>query len=286
MLKLFYCAAVLVLGLTKMCSTGNPATSSENKPRPGWLQLAYSDAVLIEAENSSELDGTYLINQPVDFNPDSLAVFFVMAKLPPELFKNSDEFYPELKEFILIVPDFEFYNRLAEESSKRGITAEPATTNYYYHVKRADGQVMVDSYHISGEGHPQLKYRDPMVPKNKIVVYRTESYGSVCCPKDERRILEEHDAPFIRQYEQQHGVKIEGSYRQVNGKEGEHNNYYTLQGLDMSQQLAFLVAKNKQWQLEGKTLIPTTGLHVITPALIPLETEGIRKLQPITYTEK
>lgn len=286
MLKIFYCATMLFMGLAKTCSQGNGTVPrTENKPKPTWLKSVYNDAVMIEGTNSKEQDGVYLIDQPVYFHVDSMPVFFITAKFPQEWLNTMNDFYPELNEFTVIVPDYEFYDKVAKDASDQGITLEPTTTNYYYYFKREDGKLTVDSYHISGE-QPVLNYVIPQIPKDKIVVYRTESYGSVCCPKDERRILEEQDAPFIRQYEQQNALKIQGSYRQINGKEGEHNNYYTLKGLNTNQRLEFLIAKNKQWQFEGKTLIPLTGKHIITPEVISVETEGIRKMQPISYQKE
>ncbi|WP_282636078.1 hypothetical protein [Sphingobacterium thalpophilum] len=285
MFKLIYCAAVLILTLVRTCAD-TPAQQSatiENKPRPAWLKPVYHEAVMIEDSDCTEKDGTYLIDRAVDFHPDSMAVFFVAARLPRELFENAEGFYPELREFILVMPDYEAYEQVAKDAEKQGITLEPAVSNYYYYVKREDGKATVDRYHLTGEGQPQLHYAVPKIPKDKILVYRTESYGSVCCPKDGRRVLEAADASFIRQYEQQHGVQIKGSFRQINGKEGEHNNYYTLSGLNRRQRLDFLLAKNRQWQFEGKTLLPTSGKQIITPALVQIETEGIRKLEPIAY---
>lgn len=286
MFKLLYYASFLIMGVISTCSNNKNMTQiSANKPRPDWLKSVYYNAVMIEERHCSMLDDTYLIDLPIHFHPDSAVIFFVSAKLPIEFFRNINEFYPELTTFTVVIPDHDFYDKIAKDANKQGLTLEPVTTNYYYHITRQEDKVIVDQYHLSGE-QPKLNYVTPKISKNNLVVYRTESYGSICCPKDGKRILEKDDENFVRNYEMLHGVNIVGSYRQINGKEGEHSNYYTLQKLGISERLAFLVAKNKQWQYDGKTLIPLVGQHIITPEIVPLVTEGIRKMEPISYEYK
>lgn len=283
MFKVLCYISFLIMSVNSTCSSNKTTKPlAEGKPRPDWLKSVYQNTVMIDESNCSMLDGTYLIDQPIYFHPDSSVIFFVSAKLPAEFFRNVDEFYPELKTFTLAIPDHDYYEQVAIDASKKGIVLEPVPTNYYYHITRQDDQVIIDQYHLSGE-QPKLNYVTPKIFKNNLVVYRTESYGSICCPKDEKRILEKEDEDFVRNYEIEHGVRILGNYRQINGKEGEHHNYYTLKNLDIHQRVAFLVAKNKQWQYNGNTLIPLIGPHTITPQVIPLVTEGIRKIEPISY---
>ena len=44
--------------------------------------------------------------------------------------------------------------------------------------------IQTDSIRISGDGHPQINYAVPKIGRDLLVVYREESYGSLCCPKD------------------------------------------------------------------------------------------------------
>ena len=69
----------------------------------------------------------------------------------------------------------------------------------------------------------------------------------------------------------------------LDGKEGEHFKYYTMQGMTSAQRLTFLLAKNKHCQLDGKCLFNSTEKRLITPEVVPLATEGRMKMQPINY---
>lgn len=64
-----------------------------------------------------------------------------------------------------------------------------------------------------------------------LKVYYADSYGSVCCPRDPKWDRKQDDTSFIKEYERNNKVKIKDTYRQNNGKEGEHAIYYTLSGL-------------------------------------------------------
>ncbi|WP_275140516.1 hypothetical protein [Elizabethkingia meningoseptica] len=257
-------------------------TSAASLPPPAWLAKNYNHVVMIEEENTAEQAGSYLVDIPLKEQQDSVSVFFLNTRIPLELFKKPNAFYPSLKEFILIVPDWKYYQDVAEASEKKGIILEPLVTNYYYHITRNDqGVVKTDSTHISGNGHPRFSYTEPVVPKDMLNVYRTESYGSVCCPRDPRWDLQQDDVPFIKAYEQVKGIAIQGIYKQNNGKEGEHTVYYTLPGLASKQRLDFILEKRSQWIINKETKDMSFNPQIFTPQLIKIEKEGFRKMTKI-----
>lgn len=284
MIKLvFFCTIFLSAFIIQNCSSNAYQPPLKNTPRPDWLASEFKEVMMIESSNTAENDGFFLVNQCASFSKDVVPVFFISAHIPLTLFKNPESFYPELDEFILIIPDWEFYNKIAADASESGISVEPATSNYYYRFRWIDGKVEIDDYYISGNGHPTIDFKNPEVPKTALTVFRREQYGSVCCPRDEKHALSLQDAAFIKNHEQQHQVKIDGTFRENNGKEGEHIIYYTLRGLNAKQKLDFLLAKNKQWQINGKHLFDPNEKRIITPIAVPIQTEGFNKFQAVAY---
>ena len=281
MLITFIVASVFFLS---SCTYNKAQVESDNRIRPAWLLNEYKNAVMIEPFNTVEQDGFFLIDQPIDFVDSVTPVFFLNKAIPLELFKNSDAFYPQLKEFILVVPDWEYYQKVAEDAQNDGIAIEPTTSNRYYRFTRTDGQLNVDDYYIKGEEQPVLDYTISHVSKKaNLIVYWQEQYGSGCCPMDGKHTLSSKDRAFVKNHEMQQKVIIAGTYAQVNGKEGGHINYYTLQGMTSAQRLTFLLAKNKHCQQDGKCLFNPTEKRLITPKVVPFSTEGRMKMQLIKY---
>ncbi|HFK5510985.1 TPA: hypothetical protein ACGZ9U_001903 [Elizabethkingia anophelis] len=245
---------------------------------PQWLAKAYRHVIMIEDEHMLKLGENYLIDIPVVEKPDSTYVFFVNADIPVERLKKPSNFYPSINEFILIVPDRKYYQIIAEESTKQGIQIEPLITNNYYHIIRNGGEIKTDSTHISGNGHPNISYAEPEVPKDMLKVYYADSYGSVCCPRDPKWDRKQNDTSFIKEYERNNKVKIKDTYKQNNGKEGEHAIYYTLLGLTSLQRLGFMLEKRSEEiaNKEKKDLV--FAPQIFTPHLVKIEKEGFRKM--------
>lgn len=256
----------------------------QKKPAPGWMKLAYKNVVMIADKDVAGSAGNYLIDIPLEANEDTTYAFFLGAHIPVEYFKTNNGFYPSIKAFILIVPDWDFYKKISEDASRKGMCIEPATTNYYYHIVRNADKIKVDSVRISGdEGIAGVNYIHPEVPKNTLATYRIESYGSICCPKDPNWVLAEEDISFIKNYEKEKGILIKGTYRQNNGKEGEHSNYYTLEGLTTQQRLDFMLAKRSQWIVNKATKMMVFKKQLFTPQLVPLVTAGFTKMTLVNY---
>ncbi|MCL1671523.1 hypothetical protein [Elizabethkingia ursingii] len=245
---------------------------------PQWLAKTYKHVIMVEDEHMVKLGENYLIDIPIQEKPDSVYAFFLNADIPVERLKKLSNFYPSINEFILIVPDRKYYKIIAEEASKQGIQIEPLVTNNYYHIIRNEGEVKTDSTHISGNGHPHISYAEPEVPKDMLQVYYTDSYGSVCCPRDPKWDSKQDDAFFIKEYERNKKIKISDTYKQNNGKEGEHTTYYTLSGLTSLQRLGFILEKESQRNVNKETKDIVFAPQIFTTHLVKIEKEGFRKM--------
>ncbi|MGN7786083.1 hypothetical protein ACTJIJ_16250 [Niabella sp. 22666] len=278
------CILVLISLLAKACDSSKESQQSAgNDPldmpsTAPWLKDQYNNVVEIETKHVTRLGENILIDIPLTEHPDSSYTFVLNAAVPVAELVKIGGFYPALREFTVIVPDWEFYEKVAADATKNGITLEPATTNLYYHILREEDNVKVDSIRISGDGHPKIELQKPVVPKDMLVVYRTESYGSVCCPKDPHWAIVDEDPAFIKAFEQRNHVQISDTYRQNNGKEGEHTIFYTLPRLTTEQRLNFILEKRSQWIVNKATKDITFQPQVFTPQLVPVVKTGFTKM--------
>jgi len=248
--------------------------------RPDWLAQKYDRVMNIEDCQVARLEGNYLLDLPLQFNTDSIDVFYLSAKIPIELFKKPSAFYPELQEFILIVPDWKFYSEVSKMASKNGMCVEPETTNYYYYIRREEDNVKVDSVRLGGLENPAIDFAKPTVPENLLTVYWKESYGSVCCPRDPMWDIADQDSSFIRGFGERNKFKVTtGRYIQMQGKEGENSIYYTLPRLTTAQRLQFLLEKRAQWRLNREVKNMPLSTNLFTPQLQQMITTGFNKLE-------
>jgi hypothetical protein len=259
-----------------------PPYSLADTVKPDWYREYYGRVVMIDNDFVTQKDGNYLVDLPLQIVPDSTYVFFLSTKIPVELLKKSNEFYPDLQHFVLIVPDWKFYGEVAEEASKNGMCIEPATTNFYYSIKREDGMVKVDSLRLSGLDNPRLDFVKPISAKGMLTIYRRDSYGSVCCPRDPKWDNADKDELFLRDFEHRSHLKVtKGRYVQMEGKEGEKSIYYTLPGLSSAQRLEFLANKYAQWISNKDTGTRTIIPQLFAPQIIPMVTEGFNKMKEL-----
>ena len=248
--------------------------------RPDWLAHKYDRVMKIEDRQVARLEGNYLLDLPLQFNEDSIDVFYLSAEIPIELFKKSSAFYPELQKFILIVPDWKFYSEVSKMASKSGMCVEPETTNFYYYIRREEDNVKVDSIRLGGLENPTIDFAKPILPENLLTVYWKESYGSVCCPRDPMWDIADQDSSFIRGFEERNKFKVTtGRYIQMQGKEGENSIYYTLPGLTTAQRLQFLLEKRAQWRLNREAKKMPLSTKLFTPQLQQMITTGFNKLE-------
>lgn len=250
--------------------------------KPDWYRENYGQVVMIDDDLVVKKNDSYLIDLPLQILPDSTYIFFLNARIPVELFKKANEFYPDLQKFVLIVPDRAFYDRIAEQASKQGMCIEPTTTNFYYYINRQDGVVRVDSIRRSGDNNPVFDFFKPVSPKNMLTVYRKESYGSVCCPRDPKWDTAYEAESFLRDFERRHYLNItRGRYVQMEGKEGEKSIYYTLPGLSSVQRLDFLANVYAQWTSNKDNRETPILSQLFAPQLVPMVTEGFNKMKEL-----
>lgn len=264
-----------------LLSSGCMEVKSQAPADSSWLKKSYDHVVLIDNQRVAEAAGNYLVDIPLVESADSNYTFYVNAHIPVSMFTATNTFYPGIREFTLIVPDWQFYHEVAKSASQRNMCAEPVTTNIYYHIRRNDTTVMIDSIRVQGE-QPALEYSVPRVPADTLLVYRTESYGSACCPPDPQWKRGAENAAMIKNFERQHKVVIAGVYRQRSGKEGEHTDYYTLPGLTTQQRLDFLLARRWQWIVNKETKNIVFKPQFFTPSLVPIVKEGFREIKELT----
>lgn len=271
MMKTTFVLLIFLMALLQVsCSMPVKETEQGYVP-PKWWRNKLHNVVSIARENVGQERGIYLVDIPLLEKADSCYTFFLETPIPLQSFKDVDGFFPSIDEFILIVPDWEFYDRVARDATAQGITLEPATTNYYYHFQRKDNKVYVDSVHVMGEGHPEMNFRSLTSVKGMLQVYWTERYGSRCCPRDPRWDIVALDPDFLKRYQLVNNVQISGTYIQHLGLEGEHSTYYTLDGLTTAQRIRFIVAKQHQWRVGHVQRHRQDSVSLFTPRLIPRE---------------
>ncbi|WP_293888198.1 MULTISPECIES: hypothetical protein [unclassified Sphingobacterium] len=257
-------------------------TTRSDEVNPDWYREYFRQVVMIDNGFVTQKKGSYLIDLPLQILPDSTYIFFLNARIPVELFKRANEFYPDLQQFVLIVPDWAFYDQIAEQASKQGMCIEPTTTNFYYLINRQDGVVRVDSIRRSGDDNPGFDFFKPVSPKNMLTVYRKESYGSVCCPRDPKWDSADEDESFLRDFEKRNYLNVtRGRYVQMEGKEGEKSIYYTLPELSSVQRLDFLANKYAQWTGAKDNHETPILSQLFAPQIVPMVTEGFNKMKEL-----
>ncbi len=253
-------------------------------PKQNWLQKSYDRVIVIDDDKVAQSDGSYLIDLPIQEKADSNYVFFVSAKIPIELFTKQESFYPKIKEFVLIMPDWKIDQKVAKDDKKGAVTLKPATANWYYLIRRNGNSIQTDSLYIAADNkQPQLAYAAVKAPEGMLKFYRSEYYGSVCCPRDAMRDLLKEDVPFIRDFENKNNVTIIGNYEQPLGKEGEHAVYYTLPNLTTKQRLAFILDKRWQWILNKETKDIYFKPQIFTPRLVPFVKTGFTAMTVVPH---
>lgn len=77
--------------------------------------------------------------------------------------------------------------------------------------------------------------------ENKELVFEYSlSYGSVCCPKDLKWNEKEAIKTTIQNFEKENNVLMKGTYKTIDGKEGECTYYFSFLGWDTVTKKKFL----------------------------------------------
>ncbi len=183
-------------------------------------------------------------------------VVFVSASLPPHLLPT---LYPEFPELIVMMPNYPYYQQVAE-STPPGMCAEPIRSTLLYERVPGPRGAQVRERVLEGE-HPELEMQPvAKVPKGFLKVYLTETYASETLPKT-------GPEAFIRLFENQSGHKIKGVYTAKTGNRTTF--YYTLEGMPDAARLPFLKARQAV-SSPGAALYHYQKQAVFTPRLIPV----------------
>lgn len=198
----------------------------------------FKNVILIQEKDVVKNNNGYLID--VVFNYKEMPVIFNNSKLSKHLFDNQ---LFKNKPYILIVPDSNYYdafNKTIDEGEN--CCDMPLNINIYHQRKYNNNLLESDSLTITGN-QPKLVFSKSLKDlklNDNIIFYHTESFGSVCCPKDPKIKMKEKLTSYITSFEERNNVKLGDIYKKVTGKEGEHILYFTLSNLNKEQKLIFL----------------------------------------------
>ena len=109
-----------------------------------------------------------------------------------------------------------------------------------------------------------------------MAVY-TESYGSVCCPKDPKW-GQELLVDYVGRFNQQHGTEVKEIYEQMRGREGERIFVLTLAELNAKQQEEFIMERTKDRSVTEKQ----DALHLLhSPKLVTdfIKTDNVQQFR-------
>lgn len=196
----------------------------------------FTNVIRIDSNDIIQQGDNYLINTILEPEDKQSLIIFNSTRLSKALFFD---YALKNKAFILIMPDWESYDRIAAIATKEKGCFEPATTNWFYQRTYKNGKAKMDSIRYSGE-QPEFTFSSSHNSnKNTIVSYLIETFGSSCCEKDPKWDLKNKMDMFIKNYEKRIGKSLGKTYKKITGKEGEHILYYTLSNLNNEQKLNF-----------------------------------------------
>jgi len=181
----------------------------------------YGNVIRITSEMTAMQEGCYLIHLALN-RGEPTPVLYNEVGIPEMLF---DTAYPLLDTFVVFTPgtgDMLSVRRIMRKG-KRG---------------------RVERTRFTATGRPEIRFREPSAPDAQTMwVYAEERYGSVCCPRDPRWDLAPVRGDLLVRYNQQfkRDVRVDGVVRSIQGREGEHTDYYTLAGLSRAAKLHFLL---------------------------------------------
>jgi len=231
------------------------------------------NVVLLQNDNIAQNNDDYLIDAIIDFEKSTNPVVFNDTKLPIRFFKYK---LFKSKSFILIRPDWEYYDSVSEEGSRLGECIEPATTNIYYQISSFKNKSKIDSIRKSGN-NPKLVFnpiKKHLKSDGNVIFYHTEEFGSTCCLRDQKWDIKEKLDDFITAFEKSNKVKIGGVYKKTTGKEGEHILYFTLSNLNKEQKLDFLQEVRYWTYIDRKLEDIKFEPQIFTPSFI--KEEGLK----------
>lgn len=254
--------------------------------RPAWLTSTLTEVIAISPTDITELSGHLLIDIPLTLETLTTPTFFVSTRHPFELFKEARSgFYPQMKSFILIMPNWERLQAQGEYI-KEGAeikTLQAVDGLIYYHVIRRNGEASVESFTSQGFSHPQVKFykKAPPAPNERVVYYKekfdfSDHYLKITEEELDKNLL------FVADFARRNQLTIEGTYllkespvakadmpRDEKPKStplGSQTFFYTLANLPNHERLNFILEKRAFWaKTRGEAL---SQQPIFTPEVI------------------
>ncbi|WP_304067321.1 hypothetical protein [Pedobacter glucosidilyticus] len=233
----------------------------------------FNNVILINNTDVSTDGFHFLIDIPIKPQKEAIVIFNDDHRIPAKLFFSRNSFLCGQNEFILITPDWEYYNNVKETERKNsGLKLHPYRQNKVYHIQRNNTKIQIDSSSIridDSKNSIKINFKNPDLKENEIKYFFQECYGSKCCPEDPSWKLEKERNEIKNNFNEKHNVNVyKNVYTQIKGKEGEHCDYYTLSDLTNEQKIQFIFPP----KIHTKTDDVTQGFFVIIlPSIINTE---------------
>ncbi len=219
----------------------------------------FKNVIKIDDENISKIGKSFLINIPLK-EKNKFLIIFNNSQIPNNLFFSKNNFAPNLTEFILIFPNFEYYKRIGNYSSKYSKIkcAEPLTSEKLYHIKRNYNNFKIDSLTITGNKQKSIILKNPENKfKDSILSFLSEKTILNSLQDDKSYKTESNRIEFIKKFEKNNKLKIGKIYLE-NIDNNENVFYYCLNSLNSKNKLKFILQRKYD-------LIPNKHLKKISP---------------------
>ena len=228
-------------------------------------ESVFTDVIEITDSDFVTNGEDFLFTKPIP-PATKIPVVFVSAPIPLNLLST---IYPQFSSVIVITPNWTYYDEVFKNQPEAGC-AEPSASSVIYEFKREGGKVMKDSI-VNASGFPEMKYSNPYQLKNKEqVIYFSEIYGSVCCPRDPQWDNPQTREEFVKYFEGENKVKIAGTYVNPQGDEGEAEFYYTLPNLTNQLRLKFIKERKYSRILNKEAKKIASVPRIYTPIILEI----------------
>lgn len=225
----------------------------------------FKNVIKIDKENTAQIGNSYLIDIPIQQNRNFL-ILLNNYQIPNKLFFGNYTFSNNLKEFILISPDYEYYREVAEFASSMGGCAEPVPSNKFYHFKRERNNIIIDSVTIRGNQQPLIIFESQQKINNNdsILSYFTEY---IRLDSSQHHPSKENHDKFVRKFEQNNHLKIEKIFSEkIN--ENEFIYYYNFGNLDLKSKLKFILERRHDLIPNKKVFKMLPPMEILYPTYI------------------
>ena len=250
------------------CAQKTEKINTENLYSSEKIKDSIFENVIEITDRNIESNGIdYLFTIPISKDVET-PILFITEKVPLKLLPT---IYPEFPKLIVIVPNWTYYEEVSKDLPKDVDCAEPMASSIVYEFNRENRKLQKDSLIIMG-GFPKMKMQKyTTLNKNEIEIFYDESFGSVCCPKDQQWDNKPTREEFISYFEKDNKVKIENTYKKIRGKEGEAIFYYSLKEIPNNLKLKFILERDFHRIINRQTKDINKTPRIYTPTVIKID---------------